>query len=267
MPWDPLSAWPNERRWIWLAVAGWVLLLRGPAFIENLQAKSAQVLVPDFFQEYASARNAFDGLPIYGDQHESVRRYLGVHLNDRRSHVVVSAHPPTSVLLALPFTRLDYPHAFLGWNIVSLAALAVSLLIVQRTLRIPFSGWSLAPLAALVLLCFPLWEQCRLGQLTIFLLLLITGAWAAERSGRPHVAGVLLGAAACIKLFPGFLFVYYALRGRWRLVVAGMVTIVGLSAVTAVILGIDAYRSYYLIVLPEIHWFRVGWNNNSFWGF
>ncbi len=216
MPWDPLSAWPNERRWIWLTVAAWLLLLRGPAFVENLQAKLPQELVPDLFQEYSSARNAFEGLPIYADQHESVRRYLGVQLNDRRSHVVVNAHPPTSILLAFPLAKLDFGPAFLTWNLVSLAALAASLRVVQRQLKIPFSVWSFAPLLPLLLLCFPLWEQCRLGQLTLVLLLLITGAWAAERSGWPRLAGVLLGVATCVKLFPGFLFVYYAPARPWE---------------------------------------------------
>jgi hypothetical protein len=141
------------------------------------------------------------------------------------------------------------------------------LLIIQRTLRIPFSAWSMAPLCAMLLLCFPLWEQCRLGQLTLMLVLLVTSAWAAERSGRFRLAGALLGAATCVKLFPGFLFIYYSLRGRWRVVFAGLITMAGLSAVTAAVLGVEAYRSYFLDVLPEIQWFRVGWNNNSFWGF
>ncbi len=267
MPWDPLSAWPNERRWIWLTIAGWLLLLRGPAFVESLQAKSPQELVPDFFQEYASARSAFEELPIYGDLHESVQRYLGFHLNDRRWHVVVNAHPPTSILLALPFAELDFGRAFLTWNLVALAALIASLWIVQRQLRIPFSIGSLSPLLALLLLCFPLSEQCRLGQLTLILLLLISGTWAAERSGWPRLAGLLLGTATCIKLFPGFLFLYYALHGRRRVVIAGLATIAGLTALTAVILGIDAYRTYFFTVLPQIQWFRVGWNNNSLWGF
>ena len=266
MAWDPFSAWPNERRWIWLTVAGWILLLRGPAFIENLQAKSQEV-VPDFFQEYDSARNRLEGLPVYGDYHEGVRRYLGLQIDDRRSLVVVNAHPPTSILLALPLAKLDFAHAFLTWNLISLAALAASLSIVQRQLEIRFSVWSIAPLVAMLLLCFPLWEQCRLGQLTLILLLLITGAWAAERSGWLWLAGVLLGAATCVKLFPGFLFVYFALRGRWKIVGAGAATIVCLTGLTAIVLGPDAYRSYFFTVLPEIQWFRVGWNNNSVWGF
>ncbi len=79
--------------------------------------------------------------------------------------------------------------------------------------------------------------------------------------------GRTFGAATCIKLFPGFLFAYYALRGRWKVVAAGLVTVAGLTALTVLVLGIDAYRTYFFTVLPEIQWFRVGWNNDSVWGF
>ena len=184
MPWDPLGAWPNERRWIWLTAAFWVL--RGPAFVENLYA--AGDFIPDFFQDYASARNWFERQPIYADHHDTLPRYLHVSLDDRRSHVFLNAHAPTSVLLALPFAKLDFSNAFHAWNIASLAALAASILILQQQLRIPISPWSIAPLLSLLMLCHPLWEQTRLGQLTLVLLLLVTGSCATERSGRPRLA-------------------------------------------------------------------------------
>jgi hypothetical protein len=265
MPWCPLEAWPNERRWIWLTIAGWLLVLRGPAFLGDLQVKGRRI--PDFFQEYASARSWFEGRPIYSDLHESAPRYLGVSLDKDHALVFVNAHPPTSVLLALPLAQFRFPDAFLIWNLVSLAALAASLWIAHWQLRIPFSAWSFAPVIALTLLCYPLEEHCRLGQLTLMILLLLTGAWAAERSGRPWLAGVLLGAATVIKLFPGFLLLYYAMRGRWKVVVAALVTITALTGLTITVLGIDSYRSYLFVVLPEIQWFRVGWENNSLWGF
>jgi hypothetical protein len=265
MPWDPLGAWPNERRWIWLTAAFWLLLLYGPAFVENLRATGD--IIPDFLQEYASARNWFEGLPIYTDHHQTAPRYLHVSLDDKRAHVFANAHPPTSVLLAMPFAKLDFSNAFFAWNLLSLSALAASLWIVQRQLRITFSPLCVAPILSLLLVCHPLWEQSRLGQLTLVLLLLVTGSWSAERSGRPWLAGVLLGAASAIKLFPAFLFLNLALRGRWSAVAAGLVTIACLTGITAIVLGFDAYRGYFLTVLPEIQWFRVGWNNDSLWGF
>ena len=267
MRWDPLSTWPKESRWIWLTIAGWVLVLRGPAFFDTLQLANPPRTLPDFFQEYAAARNWLDGRRIYEDHHDAAPRVVGVSLDDRRALVFVNAHPPTSVVVAIPFAKLAFADAFLTWNLVSLGALAASLWIVQRQLRIPISPWSAGPVVALVMLCFPLWEQCRLGQLKLILMLLVTGTWAAERSGRPWLAGILLGAAAAIKLFPAFLLVYYALRGRWRVVSAGILTVGALTALTAAVLGLDAYRDYFVKVLPAIQWFRVGWNNDSIWGF
>ena len=191
----------------------------------------------------------------------------GAHLDPRHSYVIVNAHPPASVLLALPLARLNFATAFLVWNLMSLAALAASLWIVQRQLKIPIGFGSLAASLALLLICFPLWEQCRLGQLTLLLLVLVTGAWAAERSGRPRLAGSLLGAATMIKLFPGFLLVYYALRGRWKVVAAGVLAVTALTGLTISALGIEAHRAYFTTVLPAIQWFQVSWNNDSLWGF
>jgi Glycosyltransferase family 87 len=267
MTWDPMGAWPRERPWIWLTLAGWLLFLRGPAFVENLKLRPPTEIIPDFFGDYASARSWTEGLPVYAEHRETVPRYVGVRLNERRSHVFFNAHPPTSVLLALPFAAMSFPTAFLAWNLTSLAALAASVCVVQRQLRIPVRVWSFAPVVALLSLCFPLWEQCRLGQLTLILLLLVTGTWAAERSGRPWLAGALLGAATTIKLFPGCLFLHYALCRRWKVVAAGMATMAGLTALTAALLGLDAYRAYLLRVLPGIQHFRAGWNNDSLWGF
>ena len=212
-------------------------------------------------------RNWADGLPIYATFHDTVPRYLGRPFDEKYPLVYVNGHPPTSVLLAIPLLWLSFPSAFLSWNIISLASLAASLWIVQRQMRIGFTLWSVAPLAAFLLLSFPVWEHCQRGQLGLVLSLLATGAWAAERSGRPRLAGVLLGTATALKLFPMFLVFYYALRGRWKVVVAGLITLASLTAATAFVLGADAYRAYYLTVLPEIQWFRAAWNNDSLWGF
>jgi len=265
MFWDPLGRWPNERRWVWLAFAGWLLFLQGPALLTSLQTTAH--LVPDFFQDYASARNWFDGLPIYTGHDVTAPRYLGLRLDPRGSYVFVNAHPPASVLIFLPLAGLHFSDAFLVWNILSLAALGSSLWVVQRQLEIPFSLGSLAPLLAMLLICSPLWEQCRLGQHMLVLLLLVTGTWAAERSGRPWLAGALLGTAASIKLFPAFLLFYYGLVGRWKVVTAALLSVAGLTCLSVIVLGVSAHRSYLFTVLPEIEWFRAGWNNDSVWGF
>jgi alpha-1,2-mannosyltransferase len=68
-------------------------------------------------------------------------------------------------------------------------------------------------------------------------------------------------------MFPAFLLLYYALRGRWRIVIGGILTVGALIALTVAFLGVGAYRDYLVNALPAIQWFRVGWKNDSIWGF
>src|SRR5207253_829995 len=109
----------------------------------------------------------------------------------------------------------------------------------------------------------PLWGQVNLGQLNLVLTLLITGTWAADRTGRWRLAGALLGAAAAIKLFPAFLFLYFAARRQWKTLAAGLVNLLVLTALTAAVVGWDTYPHYFRDVLPRVERSQSGWGNAS----
>lgn len=100
------------------------------------------------------------------------------------------------------------------------------------------------------------------GQLNCVLLLLVTGIWAANRAERPRLAGALLGIATSIKLFPGFLFLHFALVRRWRLVWAGTVSLALITLLTAAVMGLGAYQDYITKVLPYTERF-LAWRDNS----
>jgi Glycosyltransferase family 87 len=264
--WDPLGAWPTAGRWLWCGAALLISFVMTPAYLVSLRPPEG--LVIDFFQEWASARNYFEGLPVYTDQRATIPLYLGkTDLSPHDRTIDVNAHPPAAILLALPLANLAYRNAALVWNLSSLGMLVASLVLVGKSLRIPFSFWSVFPLATLLLLCTPLLMQQHLGQLNLAILLLLTGVWAADRSGRPVVAGVCLGLATAIKLFPGFLFLYFMLRGRWKTVIAGAVSLLALIGFTVALFGPEAYRYYFLVVLPRVAKFRGLWANASLVGF
>jgi hypothetical protein len=271
MPWDPLNAWPKGRRWLWAALAVMACVLQGPTFLRSLRPPPDGWT--DFFQEWAMARNYSCGLPIYADPQMTVERHLGYHLDNgeddsdgilRVSKVFwVNAHPPICVVLALPLGSLDYPDAVFVWNLVSLGALFLSFWIIQRELAIPISGWSVFPLIALLLICNPFRQQVIQGQLTLLLLLLLTGCWAAQRSNRTGWAGVLLGTATAIKLFPGFLFIYFILQRKWKAVMAGILTVAVITALIIPMLGVETFKSYGMDVIPRVAVFRASWFNAS----
>jgi hypothetical protein len=261
MPWDPTNALPAGRRWLWIALAVMVCVLQGRSFIEDLRPPLDRGL--DFFQDWASARNCLLGEPIY-TPHEVTLRKMGVRVDPTNPFFVpVNAHPPTSVLIALPFAWLEYADAFLAWNLLSLAAFGISLWLVGRELGVRMSVWSILPIVTLLLVCFPFRSHVYQGQLSIVLLVLITGAWALYRRGWLASAGALLAAAAAIKLFPGFLFLYFLLRRQWRVLIGGAVSFVLLTALTTAILGLDIFPIYIRDVLPQVGDFRSGWGNVS----
>jgi hypothetical protein len=246
-----------RRAFLWLGVGTLLLVLQGERFRRNL--RPAPDRPTDFFQEWASARNWVNGLPVYTPHVISIPRYLGRPAKcDERSFIEVNAHPPPCVFLALPLARLDYPDAQLVWNLFSLAALGLSGWIVVRQLGLRHSRG--APfLVATLLSSHPLHQQLIQGQLSLIVLLLITGLWAAARTGRSHTAGALLAAASAVKLFPAFLFLYFMARRQWRVVRAGLLWLGGLSLATAVAVGPQTYASYVFEALPRV----AEWNGTA----
>jgi hypothetical protein len=223
----------------------------------------------DFSQEWCSVQNYLHGEPVYGDRETALQRFLGYYRDPNSNDTFflsVNAHPPTSVLVALPFCWLSYPEAFEVWNVFSLLCLGASLWIVIRQLGLHVTGWGLLAGWALLLFCSPLNQQFGQGNWNLLLMLLLTGAWALERSDKPGWAGVLLGLATAIKLFPAFLLLYYAARGRWRVVITGTAAFLAATLLTASVLGMDAYIMYYRDVMPKMADFRGWWINASFAG-
>ena len=212
--------------------------------------------------------NHLQGVPVYANHRVTIPRYLGLEISRPQDLTVeVNAHPPTSVLLALPFAAFRYQDAVLAWNLTSFGMLGASLYLVWRGLRIPFSARRLFLLIASLLVCSPLILQFFFAQLNLVILLLLTGTWAADRSGRPMLAGALLGTAAAIKIFPGFVFIYFLLRGEWKALIAGALAVTMLTGLTAAVLGFESYRCYFDDVLRRVAGFRGGWPNASLVGF
>jgi hypothetical protein len=105
------------------------------------------------------------------------------------------------------------------------------------------------------------------GQLNLVILFFLTLAWVADRADRTFLAGCLLGAAAALKIFPAFLFVYFVARRRWEAILGGVLTLLALTGLTVAVLGFHAYRAYIAEAIPRVAMFRGSWRNASLVGF
>ena len=107
-------------------------------------------------------------------------------------------------------------------------------------------------LLALALIVLPAIRECfEEGQLNVVVAAGMVGCWAARRSGRSGLAGVLLGVAFALKPIPGLFFLYYAWRRDWRLLLAAGATVVALSVVGVGLSGLEGARLWATVNYPS----------------
>ncbi|HMP03813.1 MAG TPA: glycosyltransferase family 87 protein [Gemmatales bacterium] len=257
-----LTIW---QKWGLQLAAAALLLYHAPAVLGFLAKDPASGGIFDFYQEWGSARNWFEGLPVYSSQVETIKRYFGVQFVSLT--IKHNAHPPAVVLLTLPLGRMDYVEALAFWNTLSLLLIGASVALTFRALQWRLSGWWVLPIVALVVAFNPFYQQCMQGQLGGVLLFLLTLAWLMERSGRFMTAGALLGLATAIKLFPGFLVLGLLVRGRWLGVIVATLVWAALQAAAWGVLGGETFRDYVTVVLPGLNEFRTHVTNSSILAF
>lgn len=221
----------------------------------------------DYVQEWLSAKNHFAGVSVYEDQFEAIRRHRPDLSVERQMFLTYNAHPPASVLAALPFGLTDYNTAHTAWNVLTFAAFAAGWLLVARELAGAVRWWHLVPFLALCLWVEPVRANLIYGQISFVLGLLFAVGWAADRRGYPLVAGFAAGLAAGLKLFPGLLLVYFVCARKWKAAGAMVVAAVGLNAVAAAVLGVSAFETYIREVLPAVKFFQSSMLNASLHGF
>ena len=147
--------------------------------------------------------------------------------------------PPPLAWLAVPFTLLPYPIAYMSWSALLLAALA-------GTWYLGAPGAGPARLIHLVaaLAWLPVIYALQLGQPGLFVALGVAGSYALLRKERQFLSGLALGVMV-LKPQLGFLLPFALLAsGRYRAVAGAAVGIGLLSLASAVSVGPDGIAAY-----------------------
>lgn len=229
----------------------------------------------DFFQDWASARNWWEGIGVYAPHSLTVPRYLHTEfdrLAEGKQYAIVAtvkinAHPPSSVLFYLPFALLPYQPSFFLWNLLSVVCLAWALWMLARELKFRASPWHLVWLAPLAVFGGPLFENMIFGQSSTVILALVVMAWYAQRRGWPITEGCCLGAAAAFKLFPLALLIIPLGTRRWRSLSAGIGTVVFAVGLSVLLFGNQIWSEYTKCGLSEAVIWGDLWPNASLSGF
>lgn len=171
-------------------------------------------------------------------------------------------NPPFFILLLLPLGLLSYPISLWLWSLISIACGIISVLFLLKILN--FQKQQLNYVLGFFLAFFvyyPTFTNMQFGQVTLFLMPLITGAWLAARQKNYYWLGILLGIAASIKPFIGLFFLYLLIRCEWRALACFLITLFICSLLASIVFGYHSYIDYFY-VLQSVNWYSASWNDS-----
>ncbi|HEX9098787.1 MAG TPA: glycosyltransferase family 87 protein [Candidatus Dormibacteraeota bacterium] len=233
----------GSRRWRNLGIASGALaatMFAGFDIFQWAAAYGSDHFHNDFTFYYAAARiGVTHGWQSIYDLNLQQSELDAIGSRIRIAELARYISPPPVAWLALPFTLLPYPIAYLSWSALLLAALAGT-----WYLAAPGAGRLrlIHLLAALAWL--PVIYALQLGQPGLFVALGVAGSYALLRSNRPFLSGLALGVIV-LKPQLGFLLpIALVAGGRFRAVAGAAVALGLLLIASGLNVGPDGMAAY-----------------------
>ncbi len=142
-------------------------------------------------------------------------------------------YPPTLAVLVFYPLSLCGPVAFVA--ILTACNSIAWILAISLSIRLVTGRWLghsryLYAVPSLAVVPY-IWDTYLLGQVNLFLLVLVLGSFLALRNKRGILAGLLLGLAIAIKVFPLPVVIYFLFRKQWLAALATIASCVLFLAV------------------------------------
>jgi alpha-1,2-mannosyltransferase len=194
----------------WRPVALWAVAFTSASIIAYLLALVAHFPQMDFQVYRMGAQHV-----LAGGLYSAEITVLGRHL--------LFTYPPLAAILFWPLSHFSIFAGQTIWDVIDLVALTALIAVsiaAARTRSMVRSDWrtALILLAPIGFLLFPVRYNLALGQINVVLVLMIVADLTIGVSwrGRDLPKGVLVGAAAAIKLTPLIFLPYLVASRQWR---------------------------------------------------
>jgi hypothetical protein len=230
--------WLNACEWMLLAVLLLQMGLRSAP-------KAWHTLGTDFPNYYLTAR-------LTKEHYDTTRIYEWIWLQRQKDHRAIDQRivgmvpiTPFSTVVVYPFASMPALAAKHCWLILNLGLLLATFALLRSMTAL---SWRHVFLIAA--LSQPLRVNFLLGQYYILLLFLLTlGCWLYLHQKR-FTAGLLVGLAAGLKIFPIIYLLYFLRKRDWRAFAGGVIASLGSFALSILLFGWELNRTYIAQVLP-----------------
>jgi hypothetical protein len=204
----------------------------------------------DFTQDYVAARAWSDGKDPYQLTSVLVKRYLPERVSnfDIDPYNQRTPHPPAMIGFFRLISWMPYSAARITWLFLMSAITACGFGLLAFRLGV---SRNTAWVVAIGSLAIPVVQtDLTYGQSNGLLAMLLIVAWLSLRKGADRTAGISLGAATALKLFPIFMVLPLIRLRRMRTLIWHLTTFALMSVISGVAIG-GARTSEFLHVSAE----------------
>ncbi|MBB5058641.1 hypothetical protein HDF16_003355 [Granulicella aggregans] len=186
----------------------------------------------DFRAFYVAAKASAAHLDAYADNRNFGAQFADVATDSGISRWI---YPPPALFYVAPLGHFSYSSAKILFELLSIAGLGWVLLFLGRRFEIPTVWIILAGIGLPTIACV------QRGQVDLLILLCIVVAY---RFSDRFWAGLPLGVAISIKIFPAALLLWWLLEKRFKAAATAILFTVTLSLLAAWRFGVSSYVSF-----------------------
>lgn len=161
-------------------------------------------------------------------------------------------YPPTALLFFFPFGIIPYGLSEKIWTFLSVSALITSIFFILKLVNKKLDILIFLLVFGLAMLSFPVKYNLGMGQVNLFILLLVSLCFYGYRNNNKNFAGVALGVASAIKLAPVLLLFFFIRKKEFKLVTMAVLTVFSTTFLTIFLFGKELWQEYVFKVFPNL---------------
>lgn len=207
---------------------------------------------PDFNTQYYVPQLVFSG----------VNPYLG-----GSGLYTPQVYPPTEFIFFLPFSIFPLRFSSDLYTILSIGSFVIALLMLSQTFRVRFFSTTNLILMGFGFVMFPAKFTLGMGQVNMFILLLLASCLWLLNKKRDIEAGLVLGISIQIKMFPLFLPIYFLLKLKTKIILGIIITFTTGLIMTFIFIPWDIISEFLKIFPSLLSSWKLDYYNQSLAGF
>ena len=164
-------------------------------------------------------------------------------------------YPPAAALLISPLALISsYDGARIFFSLLLIASSIGTLILINRLLTHKRGGQIPQYALFFSLVSLPYIANFERGQIELILLgLVILTFYLYTLTSQRGLAAFILGIASQLKVFPGFLLIYFIqVEKDWRFIVQFLVTVLGINGISYLYFGKEVYYHFFQRSFPDL---------------